>query len=94
MGAGANACLIEAGAHGAQRVRSKIAHAVESAALVGEQLVDRALGIAAAAGRFADDDVISIVDHLAAGGSPDAAVPVDETHSAQPGTDARKEFGR
>lgn len=94
LGAGAHAWLIEAGAHGAQRVRSKMAGAVELAALVDAQLVDQALGIAAAAGRFADGDVISIVEHLAAGGSMATVIPVDETHSVQPGTDVWKEFGR
>ena len=94
LGAGANAWLIEAGANGAQRVRTKMAQAVELAALVGDQLVDQALGIAATAGRFGDGDVLSIVEHLAAGGSPHAALPVDETHSAQPGTEVWKELGR
>ena len=68
--------------------------AVELAALVGADLVDRALGVAAAAGRFGDGDLAAITDHLAAGGADAAAVPVDETHSAQPGTSAWEGFGR
>lgn len=52
IGAGAQSWLVEAAAAGAQRVRSKMSHAVELAALVGLERVDAALGVAAAAGRF------------------------------------------
>ncbi|MEX0946019.1 MAG: IS21 family transposase, partial [Acidimicrobiia bacterium] len=58
-GPGAESWLIEAAASGAQRVRTKMARAVELKALVGQRLVDRALGRAAAAGRFADQDLES-----------------------------------
>ena len=44
-----------------------MARAVELAALVGVDAVDDALGLAAMAGRFADGDLASILDHLAAG---------------------------
>ena len=54
---GAHAWLVEAAAAGAQRVRAKMAAAVELAALVGAGPVDEALGIAAAAGRFAEGDL-------------------------------------
>ena len=84
----------EAPDHGSHRGRAKMAEAVELAALVGADLVDRALGVAAAAGRFGDGDLAAIVGHLAAGGADVAAVPVDESHSAQPGTSAWEEFGR
>jgi hypothetical protein len=43
--------------------------AVELAALVGADTVDHALGLAAIAGRFADTDLASILDHLAAAGA-------------------------
>ena len=94
LGEGAQRWLIEAAAVGAQRVRSKMARAVELAALVGADAVDDALGVAAMAGRFADGDLASILDHLAAGQSSLDLVVADETHSAQPGTDAWKGLGR
>jgi hypothetical protein len=56
LGPGAQSWLVEAAAAGAQRVRSKMTAALELAALVGAAPVDAALGIAAAAGRFADGD--------------------------------------
>jgi hypothetical protein len=94
LGPGAQSWLVEAAAAGAQRVRSKMTAAVELAALVGAAPVDAALGIAAAAGRFADGDLLAIVEHQAAGTSPADLVIADETHSVQPGTAAWKGFGR
>jgi transposase len=94
LGEGAHAWLVEAGASGAQRARSKMTDAVELACIVGAELVDRALGVAAAAGRFDDGDIAAITQHLAAGGGDVDAVPVDESHSAQPGTAAWDGFGR
>ncbi len=52
LGPGAQAWLIEAAAYGSVRVRSKMARAVELAALVGHERVELALVEAAAAGRF------------------------------------------
>jgi hypothetical protein len=94
LGEGAHDWLIEAGAVGAQRIRSKMARAVELAAVVGAQAVDDALGLAAIAGRFAEDDLASIVDHRAGAGAPVDVVRADETHSAQPGTSGWEVFGR
>jgi hypothetical protein len=88
LGTGAHAWLIEAAAAGAQRVRSKMAEAVELAALVGADTVDAALGVAATAGRFAEGDLLAIVEHRAAGADTAALVHADEAHSAQPGTGA------
>ena len=68
--------------------------AVELAALVGVEPVDAALGTAAAAGRFAEGDLLAIVDHQAAGSSAAALVIPDEDHSAQPGTSAWAALGR
>ena len=65
IGPGAEAWLVEAAASGAVRIRSKMARAVELAAIVGAARVDEALALAAAAGRFADGDLASICDHLA-----------------------------
>jgi hypothetical protein len=93
LGPGAHSWLVEAAAAGAQRVRSMMTAAVELAALVGTGPVDEALGIAAAAGRFAEGDLLAIVEHRA-GGAPAAVLVVpDETHSAQPGTAVWASFG-
>lgn len=43
-------------------------------------------GLAAITGRFADDDLPSILDHLAVHATADDSVRADEAHSAQPGT--------
>jgi transposase len=86
LGEGAARWLTEAAAAGAQRIRSKMARAVELAAVVGADRVDQALGLAAIAGRFGDDDVAAIADHLAASGPAGDLVSADERHSAQPGT--------
>ena len=51
LGAGAERWLILAAASGAERIRTKIRRATELAALVGATSVDRALGLAAGAGR-------------------------------------------
>jgi hypothetical protein len=93
LGPGAQAWLVEAAAAGAARVRAKMAAALELAAFAGTDAVDAALGQAAAAGRFADDDLLAIVTHRAAGGQAADLVLADETHSAQPGTSAWASFG-
>jgi hypothetical protein len=71
-----------------------MAKAVELAAVVGANRVDDALGLAAIAGRFADNDLVSIVDHLAGAGAPGDVVVADENHSAQPGTGSWGRFGQ
>jgi transposase len=86
IGDGARRWLAEAAASGAARIRSKMARAVELAAVVGTDRVDAALGLAAIAGRFADRDLASIIDHLAAERATVGVVIADEAHSAQPGT--------
>lgn len=86
LGAGAARWLTEAAATGAQRLRSKMARAVELAAVVGADRVDEALGLAAIAGRFGDDDLAAILDHLSRSGPAGELVTADEAHSAQPGT--------
>ena len=94
LGEGAARWLIEAGSGGAQRIRSKMARAVELAAVVGAARVDQALGLAAITGRFADSDLPAIIDHLAAAGAAGEAVTADEAHSAQPGTASWAALGR
>ena len=86
LGEGAARWLTEAAAAGAQRIRAKMARAVELAAVVGAATVDQALGLAAITGRFADDDLPAILDHLAARPADGDAAVADEAHSAQPGT--------
>ena len=94
LGAGAHAWLVEAGAHGVARARSKMTAAVDLACILGSELVDRALGVAAAAGRFDDGDTAAIAEHLAAGGGDADTVGADERHSAQPGTSSWEGFGQ
>ena len=64
LGDGAERWLREACAAGVARIRIKMADACELAALFGSALVDRALRMAALAGRFAERDVAAIVEHL------------------------------
>jgi hypothetical protein len=68
--------------------------AVELAALLGAARVDEALALAASAGRFADGDLASICDHLAAHDADPGATVSDEAFSVQPGTGAWTDFGR
>ena len=70
-----------------------MARAVELAAVVGTEKTDAALGLAAIAGRFADGDLASVIDHLAAEGAPGEVVIADEAHSAQPGTSGWARLG-
>jgi transposase len=93
LGEGAARWLTEAAAAGAQRVRAKMARAVELAALVGAAKVDHALGLAAITGRFADDDLPAILDHLAVHEMAGQAAAADEAHSAQPGTSSWAALG-
>jgi transposase len=93
IGDGARRWLAEAAASGTARIRSKMARAVELAAVVGAGQVDAALGLAAIAGRFADSDLPSIIDHLAAERAPGEVVIASEAHSAQPGTSGWARLG-
>lgn len=94
IGPGAQAWLVEAAASGTVRVRAKMARAVELAALVGREPVEVALATAAAAGRFAEGDLPSILDYLAGRESDAVLATLDEAFSAQPGTGAWEGFGR
>ncbi len=92
IGDGAAAWLVEAAAAGTARLRTKMAEAVAFAKLHGTTPVDQALGTAALAGRFADDDLAAILTHQQAG---PAAPPTraGERHSLQPGTASWAQFG-
>jgi hypothetical protein len=94
LGPGAQAWLVEAAASGTSRVRSKMARAVELAALVGRERVEEALALAAAAGRFAEADLASILDHLAGGTAEGSLARADEAFSVQASTAAWASFGR
>ncbi|HVL03121.1 MAG TPA: IS21 family transposase [Acidimicrobiales bacterium] len=94
LGDGAERWLREACACGVARIRSKMADACELAALVGSAPVDRALGMAALAGRFAERDLAAIVEHLDRRDPAESLVTADEAHSVQPGTGAWERLGR
>ncbi|MBF6208293.1 transposase [Streptomyces gardneri] len=93
LGEGARRWLTEASASGVSRIRAKMNRALELAALTGSEAVDEALGVAAAAGRFDDGDLVSILDHLAKFSGLTDVVRADETHSVQPGTAGWGRFG-
>ncbi len=92
LGDGAAAWLTEAAGTGVRRIRPKMAEAVTLAKLHPVTEVDRALGIAAIAGRFGENDLIAILTHNL--GRPDAEpIRAGEDHSLQPGTSAWSQFG-
>lgn len=74
-----------------------MAQAVKLAALFGTETVEKALGLAAVAGRFDDGDLVSIIErsriHNTVIGAFSAAL-ADETHSTQPGIGAWEGLGR
>ncbi len=92
LGPGAAAWLVEAAAAGTRGVRRKMAEAVALAKLHGADATDRALGTAALAGRFADNDLIRILAHQSTGGDGEIT-RASEAHSLQPGTSAWATFG-
>lgn len=90
IGEGARLWLVEAGAAGAARVKVKMAAAVDLARLHGRERVDWALGHAAIYGRFAEDDLASIV----ASSPPGDARSAGDGHSLQGGTRVWEGFGK
>jgi transposase len=92
LGEGAATWLVEAAAAGANRIRTKMAEAITLAKLHGPAAVDRALGTAAAAGRFADGDLRAILDHQRHGSAVEPR-RASETHSLQPGTGGWARYG-
>ena len=83
IGAGARLWLAEAAAAGTSRVRVKMARAVQLTRLHDAAAVDRALGQAAAAGRFADGDLASILAHQATAAAGEAARAGEQATLAQ-----------
>jgi hypothetical protein len=92
IGEGARLWLTEAASGGAARMRVKMAEAVELSRLHRAEVVDRALGKAAAAGRFGEGDLAAIMAHLAttAGGEPSRA---SEERTLAQGTTAWSQLG-
>ena len=93
LGPGAASWLVEAAGSGARGVRRKMAEAVALAKLHPPGEVDRALGTAAVAGRFAENDVLRILAHQAGRDIGKPIIRASETHSLQPGTAAWSGFG-
>lgn len=63
LGEGAERWLIAAAAAGAQRVRRKMADAIDLSKLHGAEQIERALATCAQAGRFVDGDLQAILTH-------------------------------
>ncbi|MHB1536443.1 MAG: Mu transposase domain-containing protein, partial [Acidimicrobiales bacterium] len=84
LGEGAKLWLVEACAAGVRRVEARMSEAVTLAALHGPSVLDRALGTAAMAGRFAEGDLGSIIVHGAASAARPAGPPPE--HSLAAGT--------
>lgn len=92
LGEGAESWLISAAATGVPRIRTKMSRAVALAALMGGDRVNEALRRAAQAGRFAEDDLASIISHGT--GDQQTATRADEQFSVQRGTKAWEAVGR
>jgi hypothetical protein len=93
LGDGAERWLITAAAAGAQRLRRKMAEAVDLAKLHGTEEVDRALTACADAGRFADGDLAAILAHQQHTGEL-IRFPAPEERSLQRSTRSWEGFGR
>jgi transposase len=81
LGEGAKLYLVEAAAAGVRRIEARMAEAVTLSFLHGRDVVDRALGIAAVAGRFSEGDLGSIIVH-GAGATRPAGPPAEHSLSA------------
>ncbi|MGH2869430.1 MAG: IS21 family transposase [Solirubrobacteraceae bacterium] len=93
IGAAAEQWLIKAAAAGAQRVRRKMAEAVDLAKLHGSDQVNRALETCAQAGRFADGDLAAILSHQQRTGGLIAFPARSEASSLQRSTSSWEGFG-
>jgi transposase len=95
LGPGAERWLVAAAAKGVGRIPTKMGQALALARFAGAERVERALGLAAQAGRFGEDDLRLILAHLdRVELAPAPAPPPSERHSAQPGTGAWAGLGR
>jgi hypothetical protein len=93
IGEGAEQWLIKAAAAGTQRLRRKMAEAVDLAKLHGIPEVERALRTCAEAGRFADGDLAAILAHQQKAGEL-ILFPAPEERSLQRSTRSWEGFGR
>ena len=94
LGDGAEAWLIKAGAAGAQRVRRKMAEAVDLAKLHGTDEVGHALKRCADAGRFGDGDLAQVLTHQQQAGELIPFPARSEEHSLQRSTKSWEGLGR
>jgi hypothetical protein len=92
IGEGARLWLTEAASAGAARMRVKMAEAVDLARLRTADVVDRALGQAAAAGRFGEGDLAAILAYQAATGTGEPCRAGEQCTLAQ-GTAAWSQLG-
>jgi transposase len=93
LGDGAEQWLINAAAAGAQRLRRKMAEAVDLAKLHGIQQIELALRTCADAGRFGDGDLAAILAHQQQTGEL-ILFPAPEERSLQRSTRSWEGFGR
>jgi hypothetical protein len=93
IGEGAEQWLIKAAAAGTQRLRRKMAEAVDLAKLHGTVEVERALRTCAEAGRFADGDLAAILTHQQKTGEL-IPFPAPEARSLQRSTRSWEGFGQ
>jgi hypothetical protein len=93
IGESAEQWLTRAAAVGTQRVRRKMAEAVDLAKLHGTEEVERALRTCAEAGRFADGDLAAILRHQRQAGDL-ILFPTPEKRSLQRSTRSWEGFGR
>jgi len=91
LGEGAARYLVEAAAIGTRRIEARMADAVALSALHGPAALDRALGLAAFAGRFEEGDLESILVHATSSGASLSLPPAE--HSLQRGTGAWSVLG-
>ena len=94
IGPAAESWLIQAAAAGAQRLRRKVAEAVDLAKLHGPDEINRALETCARAGRFADGDLASVLAHQQRPGGELVMFPAREASSLQRSTRSWDGFGR
>lgn len=98
IGEGARFWLLEAAASGVHKIRPKMERARQLAKLYGKREVSEALGVAARSGRFAEDDLRSILTYRGSHPAEEAVEPQRvlasaETHTLQRGTASWGRFG-
>jgi transposase len=93
LGPGAQQWLITAAAAGTARIRTKMIAAVALASFHSALAVDRALGVAAELGRFADEDLGQLLRYQSVA-HPGAVRRANETNTLQTGTSGWTGFGK